>query len=414
MPQCQQIMMVTGAKRVIFVVSDGTRENMVWTEVFPDPVWFERIRAGWEQFKKDRDNYVHVVHPEKPAPEVSIQLPALYVHARGEITTSNMQEYGQALAAKLSEVRSIVLATDQDFSNAREAAKLFREQCKKLQLAKEAMLSQTVTIGEAARMMDAWHEDLRVTALKLEKDVEREDAAKKSAMIAAARKAFVAHGKALEAELGPIPLNMAMPDFAGAIKGKRNYASMQDALDTALANAKIEADAIAKDIRAKLAWYKENAKGYRLLFPDLDRVIYKPNDDFQRLVQNRIDQHKMDEAKRLEAERARLHLEAEQKSLEMIKKAQAEIENAKSNAAVQASAMSGSAAGIVAQTPQLETPKPVLVKSEPAAELPYSPALYDLAIGELQFVRKKFGRIPQLAGVMREIDLFLSVKEKTA
>ena len=35
------------------------------------------------------------------------------------------------------------------------------------------MLSQTTTIGEAARMIDDWSEDLRLTALKIEKDVEK-------------------------------------------------------------------------------------------------------------------------------------------------------------------------------------------------------------------------------------------------
>ncbi|MDP5009279.1 MAG: endonuclease, partial [Glaciimonas sp.] len=53
MPQCQQILMVTGAEKVIFVVSDGTVENLARIDIFPDEVWFERIRAGWHQFAKD-------------------------------------------------------------------------------------------------------------------------------------------------------------------------------------------------------------------------------------------------------------------------------------------------------------------------------------------------------------------------
>ena len=43
MPQCQQILMVTGAVKVIFVCSDGTENNRVMIDVHPDKEWFNRI-----------------------------------------------------------------------------------------------------------------------------------------------------------------------------------------------------------------------------------------------------------------------------------------------------------------------------------------------------------------------------------
>src|SRR4030067_51896 len=128
------------------------------------------------------------------------------------------------------------------------------------------MLGQTETIGEAARKMDAWVKDLDGTALQLEKDVEREDLAKKRVMVGEAGLAYSAPIEALEAETRPIQLNVPRPDFSVAIKNKRTYASMQGALDDALAQGKIDADAIAKDVRAKLAWCKEHAAGMSFLF----------------------------------------------------------------------------------------------------------------------------------------------------
>ncbi|MGL6158748.1 MAG: YqaJ viral recombinase family protein, partial [Ralstonia mannitolilytica] len=68
MPQCQQILLVTGAQRVRFVVSDGTRDRMVFVDVLPDQAWFERIRAGWAQFQKDLDAYTPAEIIEKPEP----------------------------------------------------------------------------------------------------------------------------------------------------------------------------------------------------------------------------------------------------------------------------------------------------------------------------------------------------------
>lgn len=347
--QLEQQLMVSGADKCLFMASawketDEVTEHFIETEYEKqyyelteemhqwyegDPALRERIVAGWAQFERDLAEYQPVEHAEKPRAEVCIELPALFIHAKGQITDSNMQAYGEALAAKLAEVRAIQLVTDQDFSNAKEAAKLFREQCKKLELTKEAMLSQTVTIGEAARMMDAWHEDLRVTALELEKKVEREDLAKKRAMVSEAGAAFSAYIEALEAETRPIQLNVPRPDFAEAIKKKRNYTSMQGALDDALAQGKIDADAIAKDIRAKLTWCKETSSGFGFLFNDLQQIITKPIDDFTLVVTTRIEAHKAAEAKKeedlrakvqaeeaakLESERARMQAEEEVKA----------------------------------------------------------------------------------------------------
>ena len=243
-----------------------------------------------------------------PRAEVKIELPALFVHAKGEITEHNMEAFGIALTNKLAEVRAIALLNDQDFSNAKEAAKKFRDTAKAIALSKEAMLAQTDTIGEAARKMDAWVKDLNGTALLLEKDVDREDLAKKRVMISDTATAYTAHIEALESETRPIQLNIPRPNFAEVIKGKRNYASMQGALDDVLANGKIEADAVAKHLRGKLAWYNEttgiNNGCYGFLFADLDKIITKPMDDFKLLVTTRIDAHKKAEAAKIERIRA--------------------------------------------------------------------------------------------------------------
>lgn len=53
MAQVQQQLMVSGAEKCWFVVSDGTPENMTIAEVFPNADWFARIRAGWAQFARD-------------------------------------------------------------------------------------------------------------------------------------------------------------------------------------------------------------------------------------------------------------------------------------------------------------------------------------------------------------------------
>jgi putative phage-type endonuclease len=319
--QIEQQGMVSDCERTLFMASkwdendELIEERHCWVERNHD--MRDRLLQGWTQFAIDLENYQHVEILEKPKAEVTIELPALFIQAQGEIIDSNMIAYGEALTKKLAEVRAIKLVTDQDFSNAKEAAKLFREQCKKLELTKEAMLSQTVTIGEAARMMDAWHEDLRVTALQLEKDVEKEDLAKKRAMVSDGQQAYLAHCTQLADLLkgsGVIFIADSV-DFPSAIKGKRNYASMQDAIDTALANGKITADAKAKDLRDKIKWFKENGGSqHQFLFADLQSILIKPADDFQLAVTSRIEAHKKAEAEKLEAETARIRAEEESKA----------------------------------------------------------------------------------------------------
>jgi len=323
--QMEQQFMVSGAERCLFMASrwdsDGglAEELHGWYE--SDQIMRERILQGWTQFAIDLEEYKRkmaageIEQPkEMPKAEVTIDLPALFVHARGEITTHNMDEFGHALTAKLAEVRAIALITDQDFSNAKDSAKKFRETAKAIAISKEQMLAQTETIGEAARKMDAWAKDLNATALKLEKDVEREDMAKKTAMVNAASVAFAEHVAALEVETKPIRLTTAKPDFALAMKGKRNYASMQDAVDTALSQAKASADAEARDVRSKLAWCKETSAGYGFLFADLAQIIGLPMEDFQLTITSRIESHRQAEAKRQEEERAKMEAEATAKA----------------------------------------------------------------------------------------------------
>lgn len=57
MAQVQQQLMVSGADKCLFVVSDGTPENIAIAEVLPDKDWFERIEKGWQQFAQEVEAY---------------------------------------------------------------------------------------------------------------------------------------------------------------------------------------------------------------------------------------------------------------------------------------------------------------------------------------------------------------------
>jgi len=314
MPQVQQCLLVTGADEWYFTVSDGTADKTVFTVVKPSQEWFDRIKAGWEQFEIDLANYAPVIHAKKPLAEATKDLPALFVHAYGEITTNNMEDYGDALALKLESIRSIVLVNDQDFVNAKKAGSLCRDQIVFIRAEQKKMLEGTTSIGQASRIMDDWCEDLRVTALQLEKNVKREDLAKKEAIVLGAKLTYTDYISALSAKVEPVRLTYAQVNFAEAIAKKRDYNSMQNGVDTMLANAKIAANQLNEIALEKLAYFKVTAANYKFLFNDLQQMIVFEKDHFEMTVRVRIDSHKKAEADKLEAQRLQIEAEATRKA----------------------------------------------------------------------------------------------------
>ncbi|MEI7375637.1 YqaJ viral recombinase family protein [Dickeya chrysanthemi] len=320
MPQCQQIMLVTGAQRVIFTVSDGTPDRLVWMEVLPDANWFERIRAGWAQFDRDLAEY------ELPAPAPTVvaeavqDLPAVTVQVNGQIEVrENFKIFEVALRDFIENKLIREPQTDQDFADLDLQIKAMKKAEETLNAAESMMLAQIQSVDEAKRQKDMLAKLVRDNRLMAEKLLASEKERRRTEKVVAARKAFADHVTELQREISGVRLDIVVPDFAGAIKGLKTMSSIQDKIDTALANGKIAADQQAADLRTKLAWLDASAADYRALLADLQQLVAKPFDDFKLAVTARIDAHKKAEEARLEAERERIRqeeaarLEAEQR-----------------------------------------------------------------------------------------------------
>ena len=288
MPQCQQVLMITGAKRLIFVVSDGTEQKIVYTHVEPDQAWFDRLTAGWAQFKKDLANYKHVEVEDVPVADAIDGLPKLLITVRGEVSTSNLPAFGDAATAFLAGI-DVKPTTDLGFVNSKETAKFCRETVVKLDATKENMLAQTVTIGEAVDIIDRLKEKFRLKALELEKAVEKETERRRVAIIEEGKRKFAAHIASIS--IPQVTIIPKQPDFIKAMKGKSSTKGWQDAVDAELANAIIAADKLAEDLKQKVEWYESGVGDNSLLFPDLQLIITKPLEDFRLLVTSRIAHH---------------------------------------------------------------------------------------------------------------------------
>lgn len=290
MPQCQQVLMVTGAEKLIFVMSDGTRENMVYVWVEPDPEWFKRIEAGWEQFHLDLANYQHVEVKPTAAGKSPETLPALLIQVRGEVTDSNLAAFKDHAMSVFGSINR-KLVTDEDFAHAAAAVTWCGEVESRLAAAKQHALSQTESIDKLFRTIDEISAEARNVRLELDKLVKARKDARKIEILNDHTEAFRTHLVGLQKRVGPyMP---AVPvDFAGAMRGLKTFSSMIDKCGVELARAKIAANEIADRIHGNRTYLRENAGEHAALFPDTATIVLKAPDDLKSLVTARISEHK--------------------------------------------------------------------------------------------------------------------------
>lgn len=332
LPQCQQVLMITGAKKLIFTVSNGTAERMASLEVYPDPAWFERIRAGWAQFEQDLAAYV----PPEIIPEVVAapikDLPAITYKMDGMHLSTNLRNDVKPAILALVEQSKKPLETDQDFADLDALCKKFKQAEEQCALVQSQAVGEIKDVDAFCRDLKELSEIMRQARIAGEKAVTSEKDARKLAILTKAKADFVAHVDALEAEIKPIAMPMSIPDFAGAMKGLKKLSAMQEAVDNALRDGKMLADSAAQDVRNKLAWFNKTVEpvigqeSHRFLFADLQQIIGKQADDFKLLVTTRIDKHKADEAAKIERIRAEEKAKAEAAAAEVFEAARIKAE----------------------------------------------------------------------------------------
>lgn len=308
--QIEQQLLVTGAEKVLFMCSDGTEERCEWVWYSSNPVHRQALIAGWKQFADDLAAYQHIEDAPKPEGKAPETLPALRIELTGMVTASNLVEFKRTAMAVIDSVNTD-LQTDKDFADAEKAVKWCSDVESRLKAAKEHALSQTASIDELFRTLDAISEEARRKRLDLTNLVKSRKESIRVEIMQKAKQAYDSHVAALIQETGGPWIVIQSPQFAEAIKNKRTIASLRDAVDGVLANAKISADASAKLIRSNLATIKTDGEGYEFLFSDRLALISKSNDDLVLLIKSRIAEHKAAEQKRQDEERATIRAEEE-------------------------------------------------------------------------------------------------------
>ncbi len=316
--QMEHQAMVSGAERVLFMASKWNGDELVEARhcwYTPNPELRAKIVAGWAQFDAD----VHAYDPAPVAAPVAAgrapdQMPALRIEVTGMVTASNLAEWKEQAIAVFQGI-STELVSDQDFADAEKTVKWCGDIEEQLKAAKQHALSQTQSIDLLFKTIDAIAEEARSKRLALEKRVKTRKDERRTEIGNAARRAVQQHVLAINETLGehaiPMPATL-IADIAEAMKGKRSFASMQEAVDTVAANAKVDASQSAERIRANIRVMEMEVGTHAALFPDRVQLCStKSAEDLRNLMAARISQHQQAEQDRLDAEREKIRKEEE-------------------------------------------------------------------------------------------------------
>lgn len=309
--QMEQQCMVSGADRVLFMASKWNGDELVEER----HCWYESsqhladdIAAGWAQFAEDLAEFTPAEVVAETVGRTPETLPALRIEVTGMVTASNLVQYREHALAVFASINRD-LKTDQDFANADKTVKWCADVETRLAAAKQHALSQTESIDALFKTIDDITAEARSTRLELDKLVKARKEARRGEIVAGGVKALAEHVAAMNARIGKDYMPTIPADFGGAIKGLRTFDSMQNAVDTALANARIAASAMADRIQMNLGTLREHAANLHQLFPDTAQIVLKAPDDLTSLVKTRVAEHRAAEAKKEEEQRERIRKE---------------------------------------------------------------------------------------------------------
>lgn len=320
--QLEQQLLVSGAERVIFVCSDGTRDNFAHLEYRPVAGRREQLIAGWAQFEEDLGSFEVKEAKVEVLGAAPDQLPALRIEVTGMVTASNLDAFKTHALEVFSGINTD-LKTDQDFADAEKTVKWCGDVEDRLKAAKEHALSQTESIDALFKAIDDIAAEARRKRLELDKLVKSRKETIRTEIVMDAAKALQAHIDQIDATLGGrIRMPKVHANFADAIKGKRTIDSLNEAADAELARAKIEASRIGDLIRLNVASLNELAVNHKFLFHDAQDLVQKDNDALVALVKVRINEHEEAEQKKREAEQQRQQAAQQQPVQETVQEQQ--------------------------------------------------------------------------------------------
>lgn len=316
--QMEQQLLLSGAEKCLFTSSDGQQGGETYHRWYTsDPALRARVINGWEHFEADLAEYT-----PKPAAASKLEgvapehLPALRIELTGTVLATNLQQFREHAFGVLRSINRD-LRTDQDFVDAEEAVKWCSGVESRIDAAKQHALSQTTSIEEVFRELDAVKEETRRVRLSLAKLVADEKQARRNEIVQRAADSVRAHYARLNEGLGEYaiqPPQTLQYEIGTAIKGRKTLATITDAAETAAADAKIEATQRAERVRDCIGVINQHQEHISLLPDRVPLAHSKTPDDLRNLITARVAEHERIKAEQAAQEDALRAQEAEARS----------------------------------------------------------------------------------------------------
>jgi predicted phage-related endonuclease len=303
-------------EKTLFMASKWEGETLVeerhcWYE--GDAELAARIEAGWAILEADVASYI----PPAAAPLVVAEpvqaLPAVSIRVDGSIAVINNFDAFEAAVRDFIDNRLIRSPqTDQDFATLEQQIKAIKGAREAVKSGMAQMRAQIEPVDTASKRAELVDKLLQTNQSMAEKLLSSEKESRKRELLTDVQTKLGDHLRGQNERLGGHFMPQIAADFAGAIYGKKSLDSMRSAVNSTLANAKIEANAAADKIQRNLNVLADKAKDHDFLFNDKATLVLMENDHFSLMVDKRISDHVA--AKQAEEERTRERIRAEEQA----------------------------------------------------------------------------------------------------
>lgn len=277
--QLDHALAVSGAEKALFMVSNGTPDQMTYLWYTTTPERQEQLKAGWAQFREDLANYQHREVAPPVVANLPMALPALKIEISGEVRANNLALYQ---AAYVEQIRTIPtdLKTDEDFATAESMVKFLDKAEKEIEYAKNYAVSQASSIDELYMALDQLRAEMREKRLTLNRLVTTRKEQIRASIVEEASRELDSYLAVLNGTLD----GTSMPathkaDLTTAIKNKRTVKGLRDACDDVVAQTKGRYKLTHSRLCDKLILFTDLAQGWDHLFPDVDALVNRHDAD---------------------------------------------------------------------------------------------------------------------------------------
>lgn len=327
--QLEQQLLVSGASRAIFMVSDGTKDKMEHCSYICNRERRQQLIVGWAQFEKDLSEYQVEAIKEKAIAQAAESFPLITYQVAGTEISSNITDCLDVITQRSQIEIARVLETDQDFADKDQLNKATKKARADLKSMVQEVQGKFISYSEFATVAAQIDSVLQKMQSHGEKQVKQAKSEKKQAIERSGLLSIRNHIDEINKNIDPIRLDsifQCQVDLIEAMKNKRTIESLQCAVDDVVAQFKSESNQVAERVKVNLTTLRELAGEYKFLFKDTPQLVIKDNEDLVAVIKTRISDHKIEEEKKLEAQREKIREEEEVKARKKIADEQAETQ----------------------------------------------------------------------------------------